>query len=68
MGSRISFNKIIDDTITEFIIDYSVTLLTRFGGVLGLTKNLFWSVLMYITLASYFVSSLSGTKKRNSRK
>ena len=63
-GVNIFFDKIIDDTVTEFKID-SVTLLTRFGGIIGLTKNLLWIVLLFMTLAGYFVSSPKGTKKRN---
>ena len=58
-GLSIFFDKIIDDTVTEFKID-SVTLLTRFGGIIGLTKNLLWIVLLFMTIASYFVSSPSG--------
>ena len=58
-GVTIFFDKIIDDTVTEFKID-SVTLLTRFGGVIGLTKNLLWIVLLFISIGGYFVSSPSG--------
>ena len=57
-GVSIFFDKIIDDTIFEFKID-SITLLTRFGGIIGVTKNLLWIVLLFITIVSYFWSSPS---------
>ena len=63
-GVSIFFDKIIDDTIFEYKID-SFTLLTRFGGIIGLTKNLLWIVLLVMTIAGFFVSSPSG--KRNSK-
>ena len=55
-GVTIFFDKIIDDTIFEYKID-SLTLLTRFGGIIGLTRNLLWVVLLFITIAGYFLSS-----------
>ena len=61
-GVTIFFDKIIDDTIFEFKID-SITLLTRFGGIIGVTKNLLWIVLLFITIAGYFLSSPSGRVK-----
>ena len=61
-GVTIFFDKIIDDTIFDFKID-SITLLTRFGGIIGVTKNLLWIVLLFITITSYFLSSPSGRVK-----
>ena len=65
-GVTIYFDKIIDDTITEFKVD-SVTLLTRFGGILGLTRNLLWLVLLVMTIASYFLSTPSGSLRERNR-
>ena len=61
-GVTIFFDKIIDDTIYEYKIDL-LTLLTRFGGIIGLTRNLLWIVLLFITIAGYFYSSKSGKVK-----
>ena len=61
-GVTIFFDKIIDDTVFEYKID-PLTLLTRFGGIIGLTRNLLWVVLLFMTIASYFLSSPSGKVK-----
>ena len=61
-GVTIFFDKIIDDTIYEFKID-SITLLTRFGGIIGVTKNLLWIVLLFMSIACYFLSSPNGKVK-----
>ena len=61
-GVSIFFDKIIDDTIYGYKIDL-LTLLTRFGGIIGLTRNLLWIVLLFITIAGYFYSSKSGKVK-----
>ena len=64
-GVTIFFDKIIDDTIFEYKID-SFTLLTRFGGIIGLTRNLLWVVLLFLSIAGYFYSSKSGKVKEES--
>ena len=59
-GSALVFDKVVEQTLTDWQIS-PVTLLTRFGGIIGVGKNLLW---IMIFLCSSFLAILKSIHRR----
>ena len=55
-GLAIAFDNIVEQTISDWQIQ-PVTLLTRFGGLVGVGKNLLW-IIIFICSSMTFVSKM----------
>ena len=55
-GLAIVFDKVVEQTVSDWQIK-PITLLTRFGGIIGCGKNLLW-ILIFICSSLTFVSKM----------
>ena len=62
-GVTLYFDRTIDETVSEFQIGF-LTLLGRFGGIIGLTKNLLWIILLVMSITSYFLVTMKPKSDR----
>lgn len=56
-GMIIFFEKVVESTKTELQIGFK-TLITRFGGIIGVSKNLLWITIFAVTSIGTIVSYL----------
>ena len=55
-GMVVAFDNIVEQTISDWQIK-PITLLTRFGGLVGVGKNLLW-IIIFICSSMTFVSKM----------
>ena len=56
-GMIIIFEKVVESTKTELQIGFK-TLITRFGGIIGVSKNLLWITIFVVTSIGMMTSLL----------
>ena len=56
-GMIIIFEKVVESTKTELQIGFK-TLITRFGGIIGVSKNLLWITIFVVTSIGTMTSLL----------
>ena len=54
-GMIIFFEKVVESTKTELQIGFK-TLITRFGGIIGVSKNLLWITIFVVTSIGMVIS------------
>ena len=60
----ISFGKVIEKTVSELQIN-TRTLITRFGGIIGVGKNLLWIIILGISGIGFCSKKVCRTNKED---
>ena len=58
-GLAVVFDKVVEQTLTGWQIS-PVTLLTRFGGIIGVGKNLLWIIIFFCSSILAILKSIQG--------
>ena len=60
----ISFGKVVEKTVSELQIN-TRTLITRFGGIIGVGKNLLWIIILGISGIGFCSKKVCRTNKED---
>ena len=63
-GMTISFDKDVEKTVSELQIN-TRTLVTRFGGIIGVGKNLLWFIILGISGIGYCSKKVCRTNRED---